>query len=123
MKMKKIKILSFTIGMFLSANVFSQHVLVNEVDINNEDIQFCELRVTARLLNPTKVKVYVDYGQKWSMKRQNIMTEDKKVVSFNSSVDALNFMDKNGWDYVEQTVTTSSDGETTYKYLMRRVEQ
>ena len=50
------------------------------------------------------------------------MTEDKKVVSFNSSVDALNFMDKNGWDYVEQTVTTSSDGETTYKYLMRRVE-
>ncbi|MEE3144990.1 MAG: hypothetical protein VX280_02345 [Bacteroidota bacterium] len=121
--MKKIKILSFTIGMFLSANVFSQHVLVNEVDINNEDIQFCELRVTARLLNPTKVKVYVDYGQKWSMKRQNIMTEDKKVVSFNSSVDALNFMDKNGWDYVEQTVTTSSDGETTYKYLMRRVEQ
>lgn len=55
--MKKIKILSFTIGMFLSANVFSQHVLVNEVDINNEDIQFCELRVTARLLNPTKVKM------------------------------------------------------------------
>ena len=108
--------------MFLTGSVFGQHVLVNEVDINNEDIQFCELRVTARLLNPTKVKVYVDYGQKWSMKRQNIMTEDKKVVSFNSSVDALNFMDKNGWDYVEQTVTTSSEGETTYKYLMRRVE-
>ena len=93
------------------------------IDFNNEDIQFCELRVTARLLNPTKVKVYVVYGQKWSMKRQNIMTEDKKVVSFNSSVDALNFMDKNGWEYVEQTVTTSSEGETTYKYLMRRVEQ
>ena len=121
--MKKIKILSFAIGMILTGSVFGQHVLVNEVDINNEDIQFCELRVTSRLLNPTKVKVYVDYGQKWSMKRQNIMTEDKKVISFNSSVDALNFMDKNGWEYVEQTVTTSSEGETTYKYLMRRVEQ
>ena len=121
--MNKIKILSIAIGMFLTGSAFGQHVLVNEVDINNEDIQFCELRVTGRLMNPTKVNVYVDYGQKWSMKRQNIMTEDKKVVSFNSSVDALNFMDKNGWDYVEQTVTTSSDGETTYKYLMRRVEQ
>jgi len=114
------KILSFMIGMLLTANTYGQHVLVNEVDINKEDIQFCELRVTAKLLSPTKVKVYVDFGQKWSMKRQNIMTEDKKVIAFNSSVAALNFMSKNGWDYVEQTVTTSSDGETTYKYLMRR---
>ena len=48
------------------------------------------------------------------------MTEDKKVIAFNSSVAALNFMSKNGWEYVEQTVTTSSDGQTTYKYLMRR---
>ena len=118
--MKKIKILSFMVGMFLTANMYGQHVLVNDVDINNEDIEFCELRVTAKLLSPTKVKVYVDYGQKWSMKRQNIMTEDKKVVAFNSSVAALNFMNKNGWEYVEQTVTTSSDGQTTYKYLMRK---
>ena len=99
----------------------AQHILVNETDINKLDIEFCELRISAKL-NPTKVKVYVDYGQKWSMKRQNIMTEDKKVVAFNSNVHALNFMDRNGWDYVEQTVTTTSDGETTYKYLMRKSE-
>ena len=118
--MKKMKILSFMIGMLLTANMYGQHAFVNEVDINTEDIQFCELRVTAKLLSPTKVKVYVDFGQQWSMKRQNIMTEDKKVIAFNSSVAALNFMSKNGWEYVEQTVTTSSDGQTTYKYLMRR---
>ena len=120
--MKKIKILSFVAGLFIACNVNGQHVLVNDVDINNEDIEFCELRVTAKMLSPTKVKVYVDYGQKWSMKRQNIMNEEKRVIAFNSSVAALNFMDKNGWDYVEQTVTTSSDGQTTYKYLMRRAD-
>jgi len=120
--MKKIKILSIVAGLFIAFNMNAQHVLVNEVDINNEDIEFCELRVTAKMLSPTKVKVYVDYGQKWSMKRQNIMNEEKKIIAFNSSVAALNFMDKNGWDYVEQTVTTSSDGQTTYKYLMRRAE-
>ena len=120
--MKKIKILSIVAGFFIACNVNGQHVLVNEVDINNEDIEFCELRVTAKMLSPTKVKVYVDYGQKWSMKRQNIMNEEKRVIAFNSSVAALNFMDKNGWDYVEQTVTTSSDGQTTYKYLMRRAD-
>ncbi len=120
--MRKIKVMSFVLGLFFVGNVNGQHVLVNDVDINNEDIEFCELRVTAKLLSPTKVKVYVDYGQKWSMKRQNIMTEGKGVVAFNSSVEALNFMNKNGWDYVEQTVTTSSDGQTTYKYLMRRAD-
>ena len=120
--MKK-NILLMICGFFLSLNsIKAQHVLVNETDINKLPIEFCELRITGKLLNPTKVKVYVDYGQKWSMKRQNIMTEDKKVVAFNSAVHALNFMDKNGWDYVEQTVTTSSDGETTYKYLMRKAE-
>ena len=120
--MKKIKILSFITGILIAGNSFGQHILVNEVDINNEDIEFCELRVTAKMLSPTKVKVYVDYGQKWSMKRQNIMNEDKRVIAFNSSVAALNFMDKNGWDYIEQTVTTSNDGQTTYKYLMRRAD-
>lgn len=114
--------LSFITGLLIAGNSFGQHILVNEVDINNEDIEFCELRVTAKMLRPTAVKVYVDYGQKWSMKRQNIMNEGKRVIVFNSSVAALNFMDKNGWDYIEQTVTTSTDGQTTYKYLMRRAD-
>ena len=68
----------------------------------------------------TKVKVYVDYGQKWkAFSRQNIMTDDKKVVRFNSAVAALNFMDKNGWEYVEQTIQNNGDS-VTYKYLMRK---
>ena len=119
--MKKITLL-LACGFFLSLTTLkAQHILVNDTDINKLDIEFCELRISAKI-NPTKVKVYVDYGQKWSMKRQNIMTEDKKVVAFNSNVHALNFMDKNGWDYVEQTVTTTSEGTTTYKYLMRKSE-
>ena len=51
--------------MFLSANVFSQHVLVNEVFmliLITEDIQFCELRklqpqiICYGYLNPYKGK-------------------------------------------------------------------
>ena len=119
--MKKITLL-LAVAFFFSLNSYNaQHVLVNDTDINKLDIEYCELSISARLVNPTKVKVYVDYGQKWSMKRQNIMTEDKKVVSFNSNVHALNFMDNNGWDYVEQTVTQSGD-QTVYKYLLRKSE-
>ena len=51
------------------------------------------------------------------------MTDDKKVVRFNSSVDALNFMNDNGWDYIEQTVQNNGDGNITYKYLMKRKQE
>ena len=118
----KRKITSIVIAGFfmLLNNVNAQHVFVNETDINELPINFCELRVTAAVLSLTKVKVYVDYGQKWSFKRQNIMTDDKKVVRFNSSIDALNFMNDNGWEYVEQTLQNNGDGNVTYKYLMKR---
>ena len=120
---RKITSIIFASFFMLLNNVNAQHVLVNDTDINELPIKFCELRVTAAVLSLTKVKVYVDYGQKWSFKRQNIMTDDKKVVRFNSSVDALNFMNDNGWDYIEQTVQNNGDGNITYKYLMKRKQE
>ena len=43
-------------------SMFSQSIYVNETDINKLDIKYCELRV-GQPLNPTKVKIFVDYGQ------------------------------------------------------------
>jgi len=121
---KKIAILLIAgAGMFFN-NINAQHILVNDTDINELPIKYCELRVTSAVMSLTKVKVYVDYGQKWKpFSRQNIMTDDKKVVRFNSSVAALNFMEKNGWEYVEQTIQNNGDGNVTYKYLMRKKEK
>tara|TARA_B110000444_G_scaffold251243_1_gene278810 strand:- start:695 stop:1054 length:360 start_codon:yes stop_codon:yes gene_type:complete len=116
--MKKITSL-FALSLFVfsfSGSIFSQSVYVNETDINKLDIKYCELRV-GQPLNPTKVKIFVDYGQAFSIKRQNIMTPDKKVVKFNSPMHALNFMDRNGWSYVEQVAVQAGE-TTTYKYLM-----
>lgn len=119
--MRKINLLASAALFFCISSYNAQHVLVNDTDINKLDIEYCELSISARLVNPTKVKVYVDYGQKWTMKRQNIMNENKKVVSFNSNVHALNFMNQNGWNYVEQTVTQSGE-QTIYKYLLKKSE-
>ncbi len=102
----------------ISNSAKSQSVFVNDQDINKLDIEYCELRV-GQPINPLKVKIFVDYGQKFSIKRQNIMTPDKKIVKFNSAMHALNFMSKNGWNYVEQVAV--QQGETTsYKYLMKK---
>ena len=114
---KTIKLFALSICLFsFSSSMFSQSVYVNETDINKLDIKYCELRV-GQPLNPTKVKIFVDYGQAFSIKRQNIMTQDKKVVKFNSPMHALNFMDQNGWSYVEQVAVQTGE-TTTYKYLM-----
>ena len=118
--MKKLIKASGTALCFLSFSglSFSQSIFVNEIDINKLNIKYCELRVGVPL-NPTKVKIFVDYGQKFSIKRQNIMTPDKKVVKFNSAMHALNFMDQNGWKYVEQVAVQQGDN-TSYKYLMQK---
>lgn len=120
--MKKITLI-FTLTAFIFlANISettAQRIFVNDVDINELDLEYVELLVTTKLLNPTKVKVYVDYGQKWMAKRQLIMNPDKKTIPFNSGMHVLNFMDKNGWDYIEQTVVLDG-GNTTYKYLLKK---
>ena len=46
-------------------------------------------------------------------------TIERNHLLFNSTIHALNFMDKNGWVYVEQTAVTD-DGSTTYKYLLKK---
>ena len=118
--MKKIAqyLLLLLVSFSFSISGSSQHVFVNDVDINELDIEYCELRV-GQPLNPTKVKIYVDYGQAFSLKRQNIMTPEKKVIKFNSAVHALNFMDQNGWDYIEQ-VAVQTDQSTSFKYVMKK---
>jgi hypothetical protein len=55
------KLISLSLCIFsFSGSVFSQSVFVNETDINKLDIKYCELRV-GQPLNPTKVKIFVDY--------------------------------------------------------------
>ena len=50
------------------------------------------------------------------------MTADKKPVKFNSAVHALNFMDKNGWDYIE-IVAVQAGETTTFKYVMQKSKE
>ena len=95
-----------------------------EVDgnsLNEIDITYIELIGRTKFLNPFKLKIIVDYGQKLSWNQQTIRNENGNNQSFNSMVDALNFMEKNGWEYVSNYLVTSGD-EQTYRYLLRRKE-
>jgi hypothetical protein len=104
--MKKLFLLVCVLVLF----VFSAHagVIVNDKDINEMDISYCQLLAKSKMLSK-KVKIVVDYGQKQKLmgKSQKIMGSDGKAKEFYSVVDALNFMDKNGWELVDSYFLTS----------------
>ncbi|MEH6582992.1 MAG: hypothetical protein V7754_13715 [Halioglobus sp.] len=68
----------------------------------------------------TKWKVEVDFGQafEWSVKNKDLLRDNKgKVVSFASPIDALNFLNSQGWSLVN----ASADADYFYA-IMRRAK-
>jgi hypothetical protein len=102
---------------FIGFNANSQ-VIVNDVNINELDVKYVEL-VGRSKINPTKIKVIVDYGQPFSFKSQAVRGAAGEKAAFNSMIDALNFMDANGWDFVSNYVIMSN-GEVTTRYILQK---
>ena len=107
---------------FLSITASSQIVVGEEkVDINSLDIEYCQIVGYNKSLLGQKIIVTVDYGQKFNLfKRQHIEDKDGKALVFNSMIDALNFMLKNGWEY-EHNYTVSTGGSNIYHYLLKKI--
>ena len=83
--------------------------------------QYCMVLATAKLMS-SKVNITVDFGQEtklFSFKDQRLKDEAGKVISFNSVIDALNYMSTQGWIFVNAYAVTVS-GQNVYHYVMRR---
>lgn len=83
--------------------------------------QYCEMTAQAKLFS-RKVTVDIDYGEarKWiSFKDTRMKDEEGKVKSFNSVVDALNFMGRSGWKLVNAFLVTESSNNV-YHYVLKR---
>ena len=110
-----------TIIMLTATTSFGQ-VKVEGVDINQLDIKYCELIGFNKSLFGQKIIITVDYGQKFTpFKSQLIKGPDNKPVVFNSMIDALNFMEKNGWKYVNN-FAVSTGNSYVYHYLLKKRE-
>ena len=110
-----------TAAMVIAAMGVKAQVMVNGVDITTADIQYIQLVGTTKLLNLNEVTINVDYGQdlKWNSPRQAIKGSDGKNMSFESMVDALNFMYKNGFEFVSREVITVGQ-QNVYHFLLKR---
>lgn len=98
--------------MFVSLNVVSQE----------ERTIYCELLGTQKLLS-SKVIVSVDFGQETSFwtgsSKEYLVDKNGKAISFNSMVDAMNYMGKLGWKFVQAYVVTTSN-QNVYHWLLSK---
>jgi hypothetical protein len=81
---------------------------------------YCELVGMAKFLS-TKVTVSVDYGEERSFFQDNRMRDEQtgKVTSFNSMVDALNYMGTKGWEF-EQAYVVTTGNQNVYRWLLKK---
>ena len=120
--MKKLIIISTLIVAVIIGWGFTNAPAVT--DETNET--YCEVVGVATLSFTGKLKIEVDFGQENKVFEgfNNDVLKDPvtgKVMKFNSMVDALNHMAKNGWLFVNAYQITDSNNQTTYHYIMRRI--
>ncbi len=100
------KILLF-IALIYSSTIFSQ--TVNDIPIKEIDVAYVQIVGTSKLMS-TKLSIRIDFGQEtkfWSGGKETIVKDvDGKPTKFNSMIDALNFMNENGNDFVSAYTLT-----------------
>ena len=113
------KIILFTIIAISGISLKAQ--TVNDIPIKDIDVEYVQILGTSKLFS-TKLTIQLDLGQRTkffsSGKETIVKDEDGKALDFNSMIDALNFMSKNGFEFVNAYVITVSN-QNVYHYLLR----
>lgn len=121
--MKK-ALLIFVLCVFWN-NTASAQVFVNGVNINELDITYCQMIGKNRDGGLSVTRVWIDYGQPSFatniFKQQAIVGSDGRPNKFNTVIDALNFVTRNGWELVSWQVTSDKEGEAgEFVYLLKK---
>jgi hypothetical protein len=114
---KHLLIITFLVASITSA--FSQSV--NGKPISEIEAEYIQIVGVAKFLS-TKVTIQIDFGQEnkvFSAKDTQVVDEDGKWLTLNSMIDALNFMSKNGYEFVDAYVITVAN-QNVYHYMLKK---
>ena len=82
--------------------------------------QYAEIVATPRLLS-NKVTIDIDYGEERSIWRDNRLKEDNgKLKKFNTTIDALNYMGREGWTLVNAFPVLVGGNSQVYHYVFKK---
>lgn len=104
---------------FISASMLLS-VVVSKAQADTATIeQYCQVIATPRLLS-NKVTIDLDFGEQKSFWRDDrLKTYDGKLKKFNTIIDALNFMGKEGWVFINAYPVNMGNGEI-YHFAFRK---
>ncbi len=111
----------FLILIFLIFSVFALSQTVNDKPLSEIDVEYVQIVGTSKLLS-NKLTIEIDFGQEdkfFSAKDTQLKDKEGKMLVFNSMIDALNFMSKNGYDFVNAYVITVNN-QNVYHYLLKK---
>jgi len=118
----KIKLMMIALMMCLGLNSFGQ--TVNDLPIKDIDVEYVQIVGTSKLFT-TKVTIQIDFGQRTkffsSGKENRVKDEEGKALDFNSMIDALNFMSKNGFEFINAYIITVGN-QNVYHYILRNTK-
>lgn len=105
---------------FVGSQTYSQSV--NGTPIKDIDVEYVQIVGYSKLLS-NKVTIMIDFGQSTkffnSGKEKVVKDKNGNILKFNSMIDALNFMSKNGYEF--QTAYAFAVGnQNVYHYLLKK---
>jgi len=75
---------------------------------------------TGKLLS-NKVTIDINYGEARSFwKDYRVKTEEGKLKKFNSVIDAINYLGKDGWKLVNAFPVSAGNGPMVYHYIFKK---
>jgi hypothetical protein len=120
-------------AIFVSTQAFAQDpVQAQEQNFpeTQQDVKpykvYCEIVATPKIFS-NKATVELDFGQYsgfWSSDRQ-LVDEQGNTISFNSALDAANYMARRGWDleevFIVQEMSKGDSGTPRYHWIMSKL--
>ena len=114
-------------AIFVSTEAFAQDPVQAQ---EQQDVKpykvYCEIVATQKIFS-NKSTVELDFGQYsnfWSADRQ-LVDEQGKTISFNSALDAANYMARRGWDleevFIVQDMTKGDSGTPRYHWVLSKI--
>ena len=82
--------------------------------------QYCEVIATGKLLS-NRVTIDIDYGEERSFwKDHRLRNDEGKLKKFNSVIDAVNYLGKDGWRLVNAFPVSTGNGPMVYHYVFKK---
>lgn len=116
-----IKKLTLLAGVLLWANIVSfAQTEQAKSNLNASKFIYCDMVGTHKFLS-SKVTITLDLGEARNIWKDNRIKDEVtgKVQSFNSMIDALNYLGEQGWEFVQAYVVTFGQ-QNVYHWLLKK---